>query len=259
MHWAGTAYQVCNVSKLYCLALPPAPGEDRGCHTCWKLVLLHSTLQCCGHRGAERNPGEARQRAARLRAHSLPASQRKGAHGREGSINEQRWILTQILEGRWDILSLLQYERSTDLAVPLLQGKTRPQPALLGSLNGTRHGYKSANCHQCQGWVAEMQPREVSEQQHPQPHSCGCCGPLQLLLQRSWLMAAGCAGSGDWMGNSWTPAPACVTPTGWQRSVAVLPLKERHFCSSVLLCGLGCRTSQVLAQPTLCWLCCDSR
>lgn len=35
-------------------------------------------------RGAERNPGEARQRAARWRAHSLPASQGKGVHSREG-------------------------------------------------------------------------------------------------------------------------------------------------------------------------------
>lgn len=67
-------------------------------------------------------------------------------------------------------------------------------------------------------------------------------------------MAAGCAAS-----VGWTPAPACVTPTGWQRSVAVLPLKENHLCSPGLSCGLGCRTSQVLAQPTLCWLCCDSR
>lgn len=72
-------------------------------------------------------------------------------------------------------------------------------------------------------------------------------------------MAAGCAASTGWMGNSWTPAPPCVTPMGWQRSMAVLPLKERHLCSPVLPCGLVCRTSQVLAQPTLCWLCHDSR
>lgn len=72
-------------------------------------------------------------------------------------------------------------------------------------------------------------------------------------------MAPGCAATVAPVGNSWTPTPARVTATGWQRSVAVLPLKERHLCSPVFPCGLGCRTSQVLAQPILCWLCRDSR
>lgn len=136
-----------------------------------------------------------------------------------------------------------------------------PVPALLGSLDVTRSGYKPLQLPAVPraGWHGSAPGREVGEltlaaasltAPHQHPHASP--------PERSWLVAPGCAASAGWTGSSWTrPAPASVsvTPTGWQRSAAGSPLKERHVRSprAPMRAGLwghtGGRASSLFSPP----------